>query len=118
MSGKAVKSFRQEPRLRAYRRKGGKRNRALQSRRIEAFLDFCERTMGVTSPGRIGARHVRAYWDTLADRAPATRYHHWLALCHWWDMFDKPGKPPQPPGSEETVSEALTQILSDNAMRD
>lgn len=96
MSGVAVKNWRQNPRLRAYRRKGGKANRRLQSRRIEAFLEFCELQMHETKAARIGARHVQAYWATLTDRAPATRYHHWLALCHWWDMLDKPGKPPQP----------------------
>ena len=63
--------------LSEWARKGGKRWRRRQVRRVRAFLAFC-RAQGVRYPQEIGKRHAIAFYKRLrASRIAANTLRHW-----------------------------------------
>lgn len=84
-------------RTRAYRKKGGKRNRRQQHARLIQFAQFCA-SEGLTSPQQIGARQVVRYWrsERMMQLADTTLANHYYALVILWKLCDKAGTPPKP----------------------
>lgn len=82
---------------RGYLRKGGKRNRGQQFKRMLEFASFCERE-NVRSLAQVGARQVIRYWrsEAMLDLSDRTRQAHYYALRTLWKLSGKPTSPPMP----------------------
>ncbi len=71
-----------------YARTGGKKNRAIQRKRMILFARFC-RDMGCRSLGQVGRRHIEAFFATHQWKE-ATRYNYKLALRELFEIADHP----------------------------
>jgi len=78
-----------------YVKKGGKRNRNQQRKRMLAFAKFAQ-SHGVKSLGQLGRRHVIMYWKLKNNLASRTLYNHWLAIRELWRLAGKVGEPTLP----------------------
>lgn len=64
---------------RAFVRSGGKTNRRMQLRRMEAFVAHC-RLMGATSLHNVGIRHFMSYYKKIEHLSESTRLNHYYAI--------------------------------------
>ncbi len=64
---------------RAFVRSGGKTNRRMQLRRMQAFVNHC-RQLGATSLNNIGIRHYRSYYEEIDHLSPSTQLNHYYAI--------------------------------------
>ena len=78
-----------------YVRKGGKRNRNQQRKRMLALAKFAQ-SKGVKSLGQLGRKHVIQYWKENRALSERTLYNHWLAIRELWKLIEKTGEPPKP----------------------
>ncbi len=76
-------------------RRGGKRNRRQQQRRMLTFADHAA-VGGTKTLANLGEKQVVNYWKDHEYLSDKTLYNHWCALCALWDLAGKPGKPPRP----------------------
>jgi hypothetical protein len=82
-------------RLHQHARKGGKRARSRQLKRIHTFITWCGR-----APHQIGRRQVHEFYRARAF-APTTARDYDSAIRLLWRCLDRVGEPPRPPGSEQ-----------------
>lgn len=80
---------------RAFVRSGGKTNRRMQLRRMEAFVAHC-RLMGATSLHNVGKRHVMSFYEKNQHLAPSTQLNHYYAIRQLLRLNLLPD-PPKPP---------------------
>lgn len=80
---------------RAFVRSGGKTNRRMQLRRMEAFVDHC-RLMGATSLRNVGKRHVMSFYGKNQHLAASTQLNHYYAIRQLLRLNLLPD-PPKPP---------------------
>lgn len=78
-----------------YTRKGGKKNRNQQRKRMLAFTKFAQKK-GVNSIGQLGRKHVIQYFKANTHLADRTLYNHFLAIRELWELSGKTGEPPKP----------------------
>jgi hypothetical protein len=84
----------------SWARKGGKKNRRLQRRRMLAFANHAA-SMGAIRMQQVGPRHALNFWKNNTTLAKTTTYNFWLAICQLWKLSGKPSKPPKPKTIEE-----------------
>lgn len=80
---------------RQYVRKGGKKNRLQQEKRMLAFAKFCGDVMKAPNLQAVGKRHVIAYYKAKLHLSDATRQSHYYALRSLFFMAGK-AEPPRP----------------------
>lgn len=80
--------------LNAFVRKGGKRNRRMQAKRILMFIRHCE-SLGAKDLGQVGHRHIISYYRSIRTLSPSTQLQHYYAIRLLWEMFDKNTAVPQ-----------------------
>jgi len=85
-----------------YKRKGGKKNRRKQFKRMVALGELAE-SMGCKHVGELGKRHVIEYWKSHRDLSKDVQYQHWLAFRELWQRIGKAGEPPKPRIIEKTA---------------
>jgi hypothetical protein len=78
-----------------YVKKGGKKNRNQQRKRMLAFAKFAQ-SHGVKSLGQLGRKHVIQYWKENRALSERTLYSHWLAIRELWRLSGKVGEPAPP----------------------
>lgn len=64
---------------RAFVRSGGKTNRRMQLRRMEAFVAHC-RLLGATSLHNVGIRQFMSYYEEIEHLSPSTQLNHYYAI--------------------------------------
>ena len=79
----------------AFVRSGGKTNRRMQLRRMEAFVAHC-RLMGATSLHNVGIRHFMSYYEQIEHLSESTRLNHYYAIRQLLRLNLLPD-PPKPP---------------------
>ncbi|WP_269902245.1 hypothetical protein [Paenalcaligenes faecalis] len=84
-----------QKKVRFYAKKGGKKNRHMQSNRMLAFADFCEQE-GVQSAQEVGKRHVIRYYKTLSELSDSTKLQHYYALRSLFELLEKDPCIPKP----------------------
>lgn len=84
-----------QKKVRFYAKKGGKKNRHLQSTRMLAFAAFCEQE-GVQNAQEVGKRHVIRYYKTLSALSESTKLQHYYALRTLFGLLDKDTRIPRP----------------------
>jgi len=90
-------SLRREIQLLAhdYVRKGGKKNRRKQAKRMIALGAFSE-TLGCRCMGELGKRHIIAFYKYHRHFSDAVLYQHYLAFRKLYELASKPNDPPAP----------------------
>jgi len=78
-----------------YVRKGGKLNRRKQAKRMLALAEHAEKN-GCNSLGRMGRKHIVAFYMSHRDLSDDVIYQHWLAFRKLWKLAGKAGEPPKP----------------------
>lgn len=80
---------------RAFVKSGGKKNRKMQLKRMEAFVSHC-RAMGCVCLHRAGNRHVMSYYETIEHLADSTVLNHYYAirLLMRLSLLPDPQRPP------------------------
>lgn len=78
---------------RAFVRSGGKTNRRMQLRRMEAFVNHC-RLMGATSLHNVGIRHFMSYYEQIEHLSESTRLNHYYAIRQLFRLSLLPDPPP------------------------
>lgn len=84
-----------QKKVRFYAKKGGKKNRDLQSKRMLAFAEFCEQE-GVQNAQEVGKRHVVRYYKILSELSDSTKLQHYYALRSLFDLLEKDSHIPKP----------------------
>jgi len=74
-----------------YKRKGGKKSRANQTRKMLHFIDYFN-----VDPYCISKRQVHDFYREKQLSASSERDYHY-ALCQLWRLCEKTGEPPRPP---------------------
>lgn len=70
--------------------KGGKTARRRQTRRIEAFVDWCG-----CDARQVGRGHVRRFFRAH-ELATSTQRDYWYAIKLLWRALGRHGEPPRP----------------------
>jgi len=78
-----------------YVRKGGKKNRRKQAKRMIALGTFAE-TLGCKHIGELGKRHVIGFYKAHRGLSDAVIYQHYLAFRKLYELAKKPNDPPAP----------------------
>ena len=79
--------------VRFYAKKGGKKNRHMQSKRMLAFAEFCEQE-GVQNAQEVGKRHVLRYYKTLSELSDSTKLQHYYAIRTLFELLEKDSRIP------------------------
>lgn len=79
--------------VRFYAKKGGKKNRHMQSNRMLAFAEFCE-NLGVQNSKEVGKRHVLRYYRTLSELSDSTKLQHYYAIRTLFELLEKDSRIP------------------------
>ncbi len=78
-----------------YVRKGGKKNRRKQAKRMIALGEFAE-TLGCRCIGELGKRHIFGFYKSHRHLSDAVLYQHFLAFRKLYELAGKPNDPPAP----------------------
>lgn len=84
-----------QKKVRFYAKKGGKKNRGLQSNRMLVFAQFCEQE-GVQNAQEVGRRHIIRYYKTLSELSDSTKLQHYYALRSLFELLEKDSHIPKP----------------------
>lgn len=84
-----------QKKVRFYAKKGGKKNRHMQSNRMLVFAAFCEQE-GVQNSKEVGKRHVIRYYKTLLSLSESTKLQHYYALRSLFELLEKDPHIPKP----------------------
>lgn len=82
-----------QKKVRFYAKKGGKKNRHMQSNRMLAFAEFCEQE-GVQNAQEVGKRHVLRYYRTLSELSDSTKLQHYYAIRTLFELLEKDSRIP------------------------
>lgn len=84
-----------QKKVRFYAKKGGKKNRHLQSTRMLAFAQFCE-DLNVETSAQVGKRHIIRYYKTISHLSESTQLQHYYAIRTLFELLDKDSRIPKP----------------------